>query len=166
MRLILIEFIPGLPLRDADPRNFSQRERQRIMKAVVDFETLLYSRDIVHKDIHPRNIILADDNRSGCDDQRPLVFIDFGDALFGRTSFYSDDPAVEAKALPGTYISPLLRWHGVRRPAFEFGNWVDWDWQPWLEEEYAHTAASITEEMRERFLPSFLFEPVKSPWED
>lgn len=46
VRLILIELIPGLSMRDLDPSEFSREERQIIMKSLVDFETLLYTRDI------------------------------------------------------------------------------------------------------------------------
>jgi hypothetical protein len=56
VRLILIEFIPGLPMQDADPKSSSQSARQRITKTVVDFETMLYARDIVHPDIYLRRI--------------------------------------------------------------------------------------------------------------
>lgn len=151
VRLILIEFIPGLSMRDADPKSFSQRARQQIMKAMVDFDTLLYSRDIIYSDLHPRNVMLTNTARS--DEQRPVIFIDFGDARFHVTKFH------------GTYISPLLRWHEAHRliSTFDFDSWVDWDWQSWLQEEYGHTAASITEEMRDWFLPDSLLNPLL-PW--
>lgn len=40
-----------------------------------------------------------------------------------------------------------VRWD--KSMAMKFNDWIDWEWRPWVEEEYAHTAASITPEMRE-----------------
>ena len=154
VRLILIELIPGLSMRDLDPSEFSREERQSIMKSLVDFETLLYTRDILWSDTHPRNVILADGR---------ALFIDFGDALFGRAGLYSNDPEMESDCLPGVYISPLLRWHQAQRRTFEFDTWIDWDWQSWLETEYGNTEGSITQETRDKFLPSYLLEPVEKP---
>lgn len=161
VRLLLIEFIPGTTLRDLDPKNVSRSDRQRIMKSVVDFDTSLYKKDIVLQDSHPRNFILVD--RAQSDRQEIVVFIDFGDVLFGRTSFYSTDPDVERKSFPGTYISPLLRWHTCHRRASKFRDWIDWNWQRWLEEVYERDAKSITQEMRDRYLPDFLLKR-RSPY--
>ena len=158
VRLILIEFILGLPMQDASPERFSQLARQQIIKAVVDFETMLYAQDIVHRDLHPRNIMLTNTDTHK---ERRAVFIDFGHVRFGRISHYPNYPVAESAFFPKTYISPLLRWHGAHRPAFKFGDWVDWDWQPWLEEQYGHTAASITKEMRNLFLSDSRLQSVK-----
>jgi hypothetical protein len=164
VRLILIEFILGSSMLDTDPANVPQWKRQQIMKTVVDFESLLFARDIIHIDLHPRNIILV--NAVESDQQKPLVvFIDFADVQFGRTSYYPN-VATEEEFFPGTYISPLLRWHSAHKLTWEFEDWIDWDWQSWLEEEYRHTAASITKEMRDLFLPDFLLRPVGPPPND
>lgn len=32
-----------------------------------------------------------------------------------------------------------------------FDEWIDWSGQPWLEEQYENTVASITQEQRELF---------------
>ncbi|KJF60751.1 uncharacterized protein CIMG_12188 [Coccidioides immitis RS] len=50
----------------------------------------------------------------------------------------------EQKSLPGTYISPLLRSHEVSCPLAKFKEWVNWDYRPQFETEYAHTASSVT----------------------
>lgn len=134
------------------------------MKAVVDIETSIYTKDIIHADLYPRNIMLPDVTITtiAADEQqqRSVVFVDFGDARFGR-AFYSNRPSVSMARFLGTYISPLLRWHEPHARTSKFEDWIDWDWQPWLEKEYEHTASSITEEMRKKFLPDRLFQRKK-----
>lgn len=53
VQLILIEFIPGLPVRDANPHGMPRELRQPIMKSLIEVETLLYSKYLAHQDIHP-----------------------------------------------------------------------------------------------------------------
>lgn len=166
VRFILMELIPGASMRDTDPNILSRRDRQRIMKRLVDFDTILYTRDIVYADKHPRNVILTTAWPRG-EKYRRVVFIEFGSVRFRRSGYYPPRPEHEAQLFPGTYISPLLRWHerrsGTATHLSEFGDWIDWDWQPWLEAEYAHTASSISEEMQDTFLPSYLFNLPEPP---
>ncbi|GMG25156.1 unnamed protein product [Aspergillus oryzae var. brunneus] len=153
VRLILIEYIPGRSMWDISPKEVPQRDRQNIMKAIIQFETLAYTRDILLPDLKPRNVVVA--NTSA---HEKAVCIDFGDAQFGRGSIFNS-PVIDAYLLPGTYISPLLRWHAVfRTRMLDFAGWIDWDWQPWLETEFKHTAFTITPKIRETFLPTQMLE--------
>ncbi|KAF7620295.1 hypothetical protein F9C07_7148 [Aspergillus flavus] len=153
VRLILIEYIPGRSMWDISPKEVPQRDRQNIMKAIIQFETLAYTRDILLPDLKPRNVVVA--NTSA---HEKAVCIDFGDAQFGRGSIFNS-PVIDAYLLPGTYISPLLRWHAVfRTRMLDFAGWIDWDWQPWLETEFKHTAFTITPKIRETFLPTHMLE--------
>lgn len=152
VRLILIEFIPGVSMNSAKPESFSRSTRQHILKTIVDFETYLYAHDLVHRDIHPRNIILQHESKSDGDGGVKVIFVDFADVEFSRTAFYSYG-VKEEQLLPKTYISPLLRWHSAHSRIPGFKEWIDWDWQSWLDKEFEDTAASITEQMREVFLP-------------
>ncbi|ODH50727.1 hypothetical protein GX48_03235 [Paracoccidioides brasiliensis] len=145
VRLILMEYIPGISMQQANPENFSRLARQEIMKSVIDFESRLYEQDILLTDLSPRNVIMVE--KPGFDPRRDLLFLDFAGALFGRRR---DDPlAIESNLFLGRYISPLLRWD--KTMAMQFNDWIDWDWQPWIEAEYAHTAATITPEMRDTY---------------
>jgi hypothetical protein len=78
-----------------------------------------------------------------------VVFIDFAHALFNRRR--GDPIPSELNDFLGEYISPLLRWNKSKDRDYAFLEWSDWDWDPWLNAEFAHTAASITPEMRERW---------------
>ncbi|KAJ8097728.1 hypothetical protein POJ06DRAFT_20404 [Lipomyces tetrasporus] len=110
-------------------------DRQVIMKAVVEAESLLYTHNVLHRDIHPRNILVLSAATATYD--RRVVVVDLGDADIGRSP-RPKDPEAEARYLPGVPISPLLRWNVAwwrHRQSF-FSTWIDWDWQSWLEHNY------------------------------
>ncbi|KAL1875021.1 hypothetical protein Plec18167_005689 [Paecilomyces lecythidis] len=154
IRLIMIEFIPGSPMQDIDPGSLSQYHRQRIMKTIIDFTTEIYQRDMVHEDLCPRNIMIINEGTK----EQKVVFVDFEDMRFTRTAY--GNPEQEARFFPKTYVSPLLKWHKARKPAYRFGGWVDWSWQRWLKDVYGHTENTITEEQRKKFLPDYLLKPT------
>jgi hypothetical protein len=120
------------------------------MKAVIDAETLLYTNNVRHGDIHPRNILFLNTAKA-----RKITVIDFGKAMLSRTPF----PEEEQQYLPGVPISPLLRWDKAWGFWHVFDAWIDWDWQSWLEDVSGDTRASITDHMRSVWLPSILTGP-------
>lgn len=144
VRMILIEYIHGVIMRDAKPEHYSQSARQKILKSNVDLDSRVYEKNIQLQGLHPRNVIISSPDRDPCG----VVFIDFGKTLFNRRP---DDPfALKLDWIYGQYISPLLRW-AKHRGTSRFGDWIDWDWDAWLETEFAHTAGNITPEMRKRW---------------
>ncbi|PLB48792.1 hypothetical protein P170DRAFT_436500 [Aspergillus steynii IBT 23096] len=144
VRLIVIEYIPGLSMLQAHPENYPSPCRQQIVKSVIDFESRAYERDIVLTDLCPRNVMLLDPNDYP---QRTIVFLDFGGAIFGRRL---DGPrTIRSNLFLGQYISPLVRWSSSM--SFLFSDWIDWEMRPWIEAEYSHEVASVTEEMRKKF---------------
>ncbi|OJJ86366.1 uncharacterized protein ASPGLDRAFT_64664 [Aspergillus glaucus CBS 516.65] len=165
VRLILLEHIGGMNMLDAnqDVFAFPQHTRQQMMKSIVDFESYLFERDIWLRDVCPRNIIIAQDPDvdsfsnpgpfRGLNPKR-LVFVDLAHALFKRM-WDSANPEEDVESIIGNrchgqYISPLLRWDEGQ--ALKFQDWFeDWDWDEWIAAEYAHTAASITPEIRRAF---------------
>lgn len=159
--LILIELIPGTSMQQLDPADFLRRERQMIMKTVVNAEPLIYTHNVKHRDIYPRNIIVL--GKVAPTRSRRVVFIDFGKSVVGRSRF-PEDPTEEQQYFPGVPITPLLRWNEVWWPyLLTFGSWIDWDWQSWLEYYYGSTRPSITEKMRSVWLPDFLTSPPPKP---
>lgn len=154
VRLILMELIHGPTMRDLNPEDFSQEERKRIMKLVIDGESTIYTRNIVLVDLHPRNVLVEQAFESPQSRISRVVHIDFEANRLSR--YWADDPEEEQRMLPWTYISPLLRWHKVWRKTNPFADWVDWDYEPWLETEFAHTAEAITPHMRKEFLPRIM----------
>lgn len=136
VRLILIEFVPAPSMQQLKTSgNLSQEDRQTIMKAVIDAESLIYTHNILHKDIRSANILVCLNSKI-----RPVVIIDFGRCSIGRHFI----PRLHETCLPGVPISPLIRWDNTRE---EFKKWIDADWESWLERVYGSTRASITEEM-------------------
>ncbi|EER43150.1 conserved hypothetical protein [Histoplasma capsulatum var. duboisii H88] len=102
VRLILIELVSGTSMQQLSPMKFSQRDRQAIIKAIIDAETLLYTCNVRHGDIHPRNILLPNTAKTW-----KITIIDFGEARLGRTPYLEE----EQRYLPEVSISPLLRWN-------------------------------------------------------
>ncbi|PLB47402.1 hypothetical protein P170DRAFT_439074 [Aspergillus steynii IBT 23096] len=143
VRLILIEYVEGISLLQVHPNSFSQEIRQQIIKSVIDFDTtVMHRQNIVVRDLSPRNLMILE--TTALDPKKHLVFVDLAGALFNRRP---DWPGLPKCKFLDQYISPLLRWR--RSEPLEFGDWVDWDWKPWIEQEYAHTADTITQEMRD-----------------
>lgn len=153
VRAILLEYISGFALSELDPATFSQHERQAIMKSIIDIESSIYAHNIVHRDLYPRNILLLNNDARFSDSQK-VVLIDFGHAENRIPNEDKGRLEREGYLLPQP-ISPLLRWHGINNPQFNFKKWVDWEWQPWLEQEYGFTSDSITEHMQSLWLPEW-----------
>ncbi|KAM5441981.1 hypothetical protein MferCBS31731_002810 [Microsporum ferrugineum] len=149
VRLTFIELVQGVPMRKLDPKDMSQQQRQQIMKRIIDAETAVFTRGMLHCDTFPRNIIINSDPGSN----RRVVLIDFD---LSRPVLEPFVPAelISLICLPGP-ASPLLRWHRLQWPYLqrEFDGWIDWDWQVWLEENYEDPQGSITDKMREFWLP-------------
>ncbi|RAK87304.1 hypothetical protein BO79DRAFT_229668 [Aspergillus costaricaensis CBS 115574] len=122
VRLILNEHVPGRSMLQAGPSNFPQRDRQQIMKSVIEFESEVYRRDILLTDLSPRNVMMVP---PGSRRQCNLEFF------------------------LGQYISPILRWKKGMK--LEFDDWIDWEWADWVDAEFAYTAHTITPAMRERY---------------
>lgn len=59
VRAILYEYIPGLALSAIDVKDYSTSQRQAIMAAVLNANSILVQMDIIHLDLHPRNIIIV-----------------------------------------------------------------------------------------------------------
>ena len=140
-------------MQQARPEEFSQATRQEIIKTVIDFETSAYQRNILLRDLSPRNVIMADRSKEQPDAPvwKSLVFIDFALANFNGKSDSSLPAGMKLflDRFLGQYIPPPLRWN--ERKADEFSCLIDWEWPTWVEAEYAHTAAMITPEMRQRY---------------
>ncbi|ODM23833.1 hypothetical protein SI65_01423 [Aspergillus cristatus] len=131
-----------------------------MLKSLTDFDSLLFSRNIQLRDLSPWNTIIAQDPSvnpftspdpfSGLNPKR-IVFVDFAgtDVVWARKYM-----SPEREKCLGKYISPLLLLDNY--PPDEFSDWFnDWYINAWAEAEYAHTAASITPELREVFKRRF-----------
>ncbi|KAE8336857.1 hypothetical protein BDV24DRAFT_178140 [Aspergillus arachidicola] len=114
-------FSEPIPVDESCTRtDYNQLSRQVPLKSAIDFESLVYERDISLTDFTLRNIILVDS--ASCSEQPDLVFLDFGGALFGRIRHDAVAVAYRVNLSLETYISPLLRW--AKLPS-DFDQWVD-----------------------------------------
>jgi serine/threonine protein kinase len=139
VRLILMENVHGTCMQKLNPMEFTQSERQNILKAIVDAESLIYTYNVRHRDVHPRNILVL----HGDLDTMRVIFVDFGKSLIGRAPPHVP-PEEEQKYDPGVPISPLLRWN---QAWWHFEEWIDWEWHGWLEYNYSSTRTSIMADM-------------------
>ncbi|KAJ5584626.1 uncharacterized protein N7459_004426 [Penicillium hispanicum] len=142
VRMILIEYVQGTIMSAVKPEDFPQSTRQKILRSIVDLESLIYEKDIFLKDLYPRNVILRPS------DPTQVVFIDFGKLYFDRGP--DEWWFKKSEWFLGQYISPILRWKKENAMGW-FEGWIDWDWDSWIKEEFAHTVATITPEMRKRW---------------
>lgn len=147
VRLILIERVLGTCMRDLEPSRMHtlQHQRANIMAKIVDAESLVFACGVIHGDMHPRNIIICGHDFE--DARLRVVLIDFGSSRLDNRNL------VGSSGLP---ISPLLRWDARRHrhESFRALGWVDWDWQPWLEQCWSGSEAyaPITDDSRDRWL--------------
>lgn len=157
VRLVLMERIDGAPMNSMKPKTLSTEKRQEILKHIINVESSIYTKDVIHGDLLPRNVIVTNHG-----DLRTLrvIFIDFGRSVIGR-SHNPQDHKEEQRWLPGTTISPLFRWTEIYNRPDCFFEWIDWPWQPWLDNQYKETEATITQEQRD-FFPVFDSEDEES----
>lgn len=98
-----------------DPQKFTMEQRKSIMMGVVDAKSQLYQRDVLVQDFNT--------------DNSKLTLVDFGKSLVGR-SYDPFDPEEGEQYLPGTYISPILRWAWTNdwfSYPCAFKKWTMWD---------------------------------------
>ena len=146
VRLILMQYInDARPMNELDPMDFSKKDRQRIIKGVINASSEMHARNLHHRDLHQRNILIR-----VIECRLRVMLVDFEKAEFGRMG--TDDPEYERQWFAGMYISPLLRWNAEKNQQWPFEEWIDWDWQPWLEETSDYTKSMITQDQREQYL--------------
>ncbi|PGH19008.1 hypothetical protein AJ79_00042 [Helicocarpus griseus UAMH5409] len=165
VRLTLIEHIAGSSMFNLQPKDFSQMERKQIIKQIIDGETAAYTRNLRLRDLYTRNVVMEPNPDSKDNRIRRVVLLDFGHVTLSR-DWDEDFEKEKKKDLPGTYITPLLRWHEVWSSKRGLSDWIDWDYQPWFRAEYAHTESSVTPYMKSRWLPDLVFEARKMKPDD
>ncbi|KAB8226132.1 hypothetical protein BDV33DRAFT_229236 [Aspergillus novoparasiticus] len=147
-------FSVSLPVDESHTRtvrlillHYNQVSRQVLLKSAIDFEGLVYKRDILLTDFTLRNIILVD--LASCSEMPDLVFLDFGGALFGRTR---NDAVVVA------YRVNLFFWEHIYRLSYDGLSFPQTSingstgiWQAWLDQNYGHAKETTTEKMPQVF---------------
>jgi serine/threonine-protein kinase len=103
---LAMEYLPGLTLRQALSRRrvLTPREAFSVLDPVLDALAAAHRADIVHRDVKPENVILADDGR--------VKVADFGLAKIISTASSSTGVLMGTVA----YLSPELVEHGQADP--------------------------------------------------
>ncbi|KAH7412322.1 hypothetical protein DE146DRAFT_642820 [Phaeosphaeria sp. MPI-PUGE-AT-0046c] len=131
-RLIMMEYIPGAPMQDLDPRRLTDQERENIMIKFIEADVDLRFLGIEHGDFEPRNVILS--IREGSDTYETNAFrlciIDYA-----RCALSAVDGCGYRGPSP-EYYNPLFYWPGQ----FWYSDWgwlqernqaKDWMWKIW-----------------------------------
>ena len=128
-----MERIPGVSLLDLEPEldTYPLEHRKVILSKMIDAESALYHHMIDFTDFAPRNIMLT-----GKPGQRGfrLRILDFAEALL----MDEGDELEETTRSTHGAISPILRWRTLRLDT-EWTEWIDWDYEEWLDEHWKGT---------------------------
>ncbi|KAE8373392.1 hypothetical protein BDV26DRAFT_272220 [Aspergillus bertholletiae] len=156
VRLILFQYIAGNSMAALQPHGFRQVLREAILEQIINVESRLYESNLWHRDTSPRNIIIR-----GLGSNVHVTIIDFGHASIGRSRDPKNDN-LESEFLPGIYINPILRWYKSRgrEPVSSFEEWINWEWNSWLFNNYHSDIEKINPEVIERWLPPSVREEV------
>ncbi|OTA64524.1 hypothetical protein K449DRAFT_392600 [Hypoxylon sp. EC38] len=129
VRAIFYEYVHGICLQDIAVRDYTQQQRQAIMRAIIRADSQMWQLDVNNLDLHPRNIILVSANEG---EEAVIRIIDFDHCQCGtRVQSPTLDP------LPREEV--LTRWlDSDFDDSMIYFRWlVDWPWDDWLENEYA-----------------------------
>ena len=105
VRLILIELIDGVCMRDLNPKKLTEKQRSNIMVKVIEAETIItYRGGVRHRDLAPRNVICS--GRNFDSPELRVAIIDFNISIIFR--IVGGGPPREGDLPP----SPISRWTG------------------------------------------------------
>ncbi|CAN6666798.1 hypothetical protein TRVA0_038S01002 [Trichomonascus vanleenenianus] len=144
VRLILLEYIPGLTMKQFCTSKIPQEVRKQVMKKVIDIESSVYKRDVLLREVWPENVIIRETEFPR---EIHLVFVGFDRAHERRRLKRFKDPR---DMYLGEYITPLIRWE-KRNKALNFLDWIDWDWTPWVQSEYRDEEHLVTPELKDLY---------------
>jgi serine/threonine protein kinase len=115
LRYVVMEFLRGRTLREEIDHNgaFEQSKAVNVATEIASALIEVHARDIVHRDINPRNIMIADSSIVDCEfgpqsaiEESAIKLIDFGIAKFPQPA--GAPPFTQHSTLAGTvaYASP------------------------------------------------------------
>ncbi|EZF77176.1 hypothetical protein H105_01510 [Trichophyton soudanense CBS 452.61] len=125
VRLILLEYIPGRSIKSHGAGDFSQQERQRLLKIMIDTELTMYKHGFKGGFYRHDDIIINYNSRCA-QRTRPIVLVDFG-----VCNLLHDGPE--------WCEIPVARW--MKREGGDvclaISEWIDWDLDLWYNRIYA-----------------------------
>lgn len=133
VRTILYEYVPGTTLDHTEREDYSTSQRQAIMSEIMDCHSVLWQMDVGHGDLHPRNIIVLSANEG---ERAETRLIDLNMAVIGRRAD-RDGHAPTPRREPRSVIAKDWFDEDLRDIMLDFAWLVDWEWNEWLQNEYA-----------------------------
>ncbi|KAF1848881.1 uncharacterized protein K460DRAFT_275757 [Cucurbitaria berberidis CBS 394.84] len=119
VRMILVEYVPGVRMLDLDPDDLTKEERENIMRKVIEADYDLRLAGVQHYDLEPRNIIIDNTSNYAAPNMR-VTLIDYGCSLVDRIYW--------GRPTPRHRYNPCFGWSGASR-------WSQWGWLPWEDED-------------------------------
>ncbi|KAI0842066.1 hypothetical protein F5Y06DRAFT_292888 [Hypoxylon sp. FL0890] len=137
---VLYEYIHGIPLQDIAVRDYTQQQRQAIMRAVIKADNRMWQLDVNNLDLHPRNVIVVSAEEG---EEARIRIIDFDHCQCGTRTESGDLERPTLEPLPREQV--LTRWlnNDLERSRIDFDWLVDWPWDEWLKEYASNTPRTI-----------------------
>ena len=122
VRLVLMEYLDGVCMKDLDPTQLTEEERLNIMFKVIEAENTLYHHGISHTDVYPRNVMILSPPHSLSSPDLRVCLIDFNMSTLARleSRIYEGDNKIPKNRyrLP---LSPIFRWWGSMDEFQQYG---------------------------------------------
>lgn len=138
--MVLMQYIDGQPLCDISPDQVNRLIRQQIVHRIIEIETMIFQRGIRLDDLAGRNIMVV-----GLLTSNPqIAFVDFADVLVISLQDKSQSPLEiqpDSDFEDEWSSTTIERWDS---PVEGVGEWVDWEWRPWLKRLFGSTCSETT----------------------
>jgi hypothetical protein len=119
VRLILLEYIPGVCMIDIDPTSLRQEEKENIMRKLIEADYDIRWAGVRHEDLSPRNVIISS-TTDYADYNMRLTIVDYASSIVSRI-FWGKPPL-------WCRHNPLFEWAS---PSL----WATWGWMPFDDDE-------------------------------
>ena len=133
VRLIFMEFVQGVCMRDLDPKHLLEEQRSNIMVKAIEIETeIMFRGGVDHRDFVPRNIICSGSDLASPDLR--VVAIDFNISVIVRLTNWP--------RMAGLPVPLVRRWCGGSVD-FAAPGWIPYDLgecEKWLWKHFGDSA--------------------------
>jgi serine/threonine protein kinase len=114
VRMILIEYVPGVRMLDINPEDLTPEAREYIMTKVIEADYDLRRAGVRHDDLSPRNIVLSETPDS-IEPELRVTLVDFGCSTVFALRY--------GRPLRWGLCNPLFTWSSASA-------WSTWGWLP------------------------------------
>ncbi|KAL9048800.1 MAG: hypothetical protein Q9162_007546 [Coniocarpon cinnabarinum] len=139
VRFILVEHVSGQPLSKLDTREYSSRQCQALMRAIINADRAIRQHDVIHGDMSPRNVMLERPMPQGRNEPK-IRIIDFDSSTCGYLSEVGHiSSGASGRRSPESRDRTVELWSHENSEdiLIAFKLWIEaWDWNVWLQSRY------------------------------